>query len=42
MSRPVRPVTVARLALEALLLALFFASLGAAVVILAALMTPLA
>ena len=41
MSRPVRPVTAAQLALEAILLALFFASLGAACVILAALMTPL-
>mgnify|MGYP000066436152 CR=1 FL=1 len=41
--RPVRPVTAGQLALEAILLALFFASLGAAcVVILAALLTPLA
>lgn len=39
---PRKPVTPARLALEALLLAGAFFTLGAAVVILAALLTPLA
>jgi len=42
MTRPIRPVTVARLAAEILLLAAVFFATGAACVVLAALMTPLA
>ena len=42
MTRPIRPVTVARLALEITLLALAFFATGAACVILAALIAPLA
>lgn len=42
MSRPVRPVSAARLAFEVILIALAFFATGAACVVLAALMTPLA